>query len=166
MTTTVARLTCDEAGARRLLAAFGDGDAICSVFEAESGWQVALHFTDRPDETAVRKLVAEVVGERAGQALAFTQEADADWVRQSLAGLKPVRAGRFVVHGAHDRARIAANAVGIEIEAALAFGTGHHGTTRGCLLALDAWLKTHAVGAPSPRCCGERVLSGRSPRSG
>jgi ribosomal protein L11 methyltransferase len=48
-----------------------------------------------------------------------------------------VRAGRFVVHGAHDRARVAGNAIGIEIEAALAFGTGHHGTTRGCLLALD-----------------------------
>jgi len=48
-----------------------------------------------------------------------------------------VAAGRFVVHGAHDRARVAVNRIGIEIEAALAFGTGHHGTTRGCLLALD-----------------------------
>src|SRR5207253_1862311 len=43
----------------------------------------------------------------------------------------------FVVHGAHDRARVPVNAIGIEIEAALAFGTGHHGSTRGCLLALD-----------------------------
>ncbi len=48
-----------------------------------------------------------------------------------------MRAGRFIVHGAHDRARIKRNDIGIEIEAALAFGTGHHGTTRGCLLALD-----------------------------
>src|SRR5262249_34850003 len=64
-----------------------------------------------------------------------------DWVAASLAGLKPVAAGRFLVHGAHDRARIPAHRIGIEIEAALAFGTGHHGTTRGCLLALDAWLK-------------------------
>jgi ribosomal protein L11 methyltransferase len=67
--------------------------------------------------------------------------AEADWIAQSLAGLKPVRAGRFVVHGAHDRAHVAANAIGIEIEAALAFGTGHHGTTRGCLMALDALAK-------------------------
>jgi ribosomal protein L11 methyltransferase len=52
-----------------------------------------------------------------------------------------VRAGRFIVHGAHDRARVAPNAIGIEIEAALAFGTGHHGTTRGCLKALDALAK-------------------------
>src|SRR5581483_5073211 len=46
-------------------------------------------------------------------------------------------AGRFLVHGAHDRSRVPANRIGIEIEAALAFGTGHHGTTRACLLALD-----------------------------
>jgi ribosomal protein L11 methyltransferase len=67
----------------------------------------------------------------------FEVIAETDWVKQSLAGLVPVRAGRFLVHGAHDRARVPANAIGIEIEAALAFGTGHHGTTRGCLLALD-----------------------------
>ncbi len=55
---------------------------------------------------------------------------------ESLNGLKPVACGRFIVHGAHDRARVRPNDIGIEIEAALAFGTGHHGTTRGCLLAL------------------------------
>ena len=59
----------------------------------------------------------------------------------SLADLKPVRAGRFLVQGAHDRARVGANDVGIEIEAGLAFGTGHHGTTRGCLLHFDRLLK-------------------------
>jgi ribosomal protein L11 methyltransferase len=62
-------------------------------------------------------------------------------VKRSLEGLTPVRAGRFVVHGSHDRARVPANVIGIEIEAALAFGTGHHGTTRGCLLALDMLAK-------------------------
>lgn len=59
----------------------------------------------------------------------------------SLADLTPVRAGRFIVHGAHHRGRFPANAIGIEIEAALAFGTGHHGTTRGCLLAIDSLAK-------------------------
>jgi ribosomal protein L11 methyltransferase len=54
-----------------------------------------------------------------------------------------VRAGRFVVHGQHDRLKVPANKLGIEIEAALAFGTGHHGTTRGCLLLLDEVLKAH-----------------------
>ena len=89
----------------------------------------------------MRALVARAAGDTAAQALTFEQVAETDWVAQSLAGLKPVRAGRFIVHGAHDRARIPANAIGIEIEAALAFGTGHHGTTRGCLLALDALAK-------------------------
>ena len=74
-------------------------------------------------------------------ALSFEALADTDWVAQSLAGLRPVRAGRFIVHGAHDRTRVQVNAIGVEIEAALAFGTGHHGTTRGCLLALDALAK-------------------------
>jgi ribosomal protein L11 methyltransferase len=58
-----------------------------------------------------------------------------------LADLKPVTAGRFTVHGAHDRPHVTANRISIEIEAALAFGTGHHGTTRGCLLALDRIVK-------------------------
>nr|MBA2399781.1 50S ribosomal protein L11 methyltransferase [Bradyrhizobium sp.] len=64
-----------------------------------------------------------------------------DWVKATLEDLVPVRAGRFVVHGHHDRARVPSNKIGIEIEAALAFGTGHHGTTRGCLLLLDHVLK-------------------------
>ena len=61
----------------------------------------------------------------------FERIAPRDWVAASLEGLQPVeKAGRFFLHGAHDGARVPANRVGIEIEAALAFGTGHHGTTR------------------------------------
>jgi ribosomal protein L11 methyltransferase len=89
----------------------------------------------------LRELVALAAGEDAARELAFETVAEADWVKRSLEGLTPVRAGRFLVHGAHDRARIPANSIGIEIEAALAFGTGHHGTTRGCLLALDGVAK-------------------------
>ena len=146
MSTTAARLACDETTARRLVSAlaeiFDGDDIVCAAFEGDGGqWQVAIHFREKPDEAALRAQVALVAGDRAAAALAFEPVAAADWVAQSLSGLKPVRAGRFVVHGAHDRARIAANDIGIEIEAALAFGTGHHGTTRGCLLALDALAK-------------------------
>ena len=66
---------------------------------------------------------------------------DTDWVAKSLEDLPPVRAGRFVVHGAHDRHKLRPNDLGLEIEASLAFGTGHHPTTLGCLLAIDQWLK-------------------------
>ena len=83
-----------------------------------------------------------------------------DWVRLSLDGLKPVDAGPFTLFGAHDRDTIAADRIGIEIEAGPAFGTGHHGTTRGCLIALDA-----VIGAGRPPKtvfdlgCGSAILA-------
>jgi ribosomal protein L11 methyltransferase len=144
MVSTVARLTADEPTARRLSTVLGESldEAVCAAFEGEDGhWQVALHFGSAPDEGAVRALVRDAAGDEAAAMLDFAAVEDADWVARSLAGLKPVRVGRFVLHGAHDRARVPPNAVGIEIEAALAFGTGHHGTTRGCLKALDALAK-------------------------
>jgi ribosomal protein L11 methyltransferase len=146
MTTTVARLACDQPTARRLAAYLGESldseGTACAAFEDDGGqWQVAVHFRDKPDEAVLRTLVAIAAGEAAAAALTIEPVAPADWVKQSLAGLKPVRAGRCIVHGAHDRARVKPNDIGIEIEAALAFGTGHHGTTRGCLLALDELAK-------------------------
>jgi ribosomal protein L11 methyltransferase len=98
---------------------------------------------------AIRELVAAAAAD-AAMALRFERVAATDWVRDSLAGLPPVAAGRFIVHGAHDRAKIPQNRIGIEIEAALAFGTGHHGTTRGCLLALGDICKSHGRGG-TPR---------------
>ncbi|MFZ0069404.1 MAG: 50S ribosomal protein L11 methyltransferase [Pseudolabrys sp.] len=139
--TTVARLACPEPTARRVAAFLGESlsaeDTICAAFEGEDGrWQVAIHFRTAPDEAGLRELVKLVAGETAAEALSIEPVAAANWVAQSLAGLKPVHAGRFIIHGAHDRTRVRANDIGIEIEAALAFGTGHHGTTHGCLLAL------------------------------
>jgi ribosomal protein L11 methyltransferase len=139
--TTVARLACDESTARRLASYLSESldseDAACSAFEGDNGrWQLAVHFRAAPDEAGLRELVGIAAGKAAAKALTLERISGADWVAQSLAGLKPVRAGRFVIHGAHDRARPKPNDIGIEIEAALAFGTGHHGTTYGCLLAL------------------------------
>ncbi|MFN3659515.1 MAG: 50S ribosomal protein L11 methyltransferase [Pseudolabrys sp.] len=151
--TAVARLRCDERTARRIADFLGESldadDAACAAFEGDDGqWQVAVHFAAPPDEARLRALVALTAGEEAARALVLEQVETRDWVAESLAGLKPVRAGRFVVHGAHDRAALKPNALGIEIEAALAFGTGHHGTTRGCLLALDDLTKR--LGFPPP----------------
>jgi ribosomal protein L11 methyltransferase len=91
----------------------------------------------------LRRLVADAASEDIAGTIAFDTIEARDWVKASLQDLVPVPAGRFVVHGAHDRARVPPNKLGIEIEAALAFGTGHHGTTRGCLLLLDHVLKAH-----------------------
>jgi ribosomal protein L11 methyltransferase len=146
-TTSVARLETDEQAAHRLadLAAesFAAEDVAVSLSDAGGGrWHVAIHFRGPPDREAVRAVVASAAGRKSARALSFARVKTTDWVRASLAGLAPVAAGRFVVHGAHDRARIPVNRIGIEIEAALAFGTGHHGTTRGCLLALDGLCKS------------------------
>ena len=142
--TSLARVDCDGPTARPLADALAEAheDAAVAAFERPDGsWSVEAHFAQAPDEAGLRDLVRSVAGAAAAQALVIETVAARDWVAASLAGLKPVAAGRFLVHGAHDRARVPAHRVGIEIEAALAFGTGHHGTTRGCLLALDGWIK-------------------------
>jgi len=121
---------------------FFEGQAAITGFERPDGrWDVALHFVDPPDQALVRELVTGAAGAEIAKGITFDIVEAKDWVRASLEDLVPVRAGRFVVHGQHDRNRIAPNKLGIEIEAALAFGTGHHGTTRGCLLLLDHVLK-------------------------
>jgi ribosomal protein L11 methyltransferase len=146
--TTVARLLCDETTARRLATFFSEcldpDDTACAAFEGDDGrWQIAIHFRDPPDEKSLRDMVENAADADAARTLTIEAVAAADWVAQSLSGLVPVHAGRFIVHGAHDRDKVRPNQIGIEIEAALAFGTGHHGTTRGCLLALDMLAKRH-----------------------
>jgi ribosomal protein L11 methyltransferase len=132
-------LTTAQAIADHIAERLAPADIAVSLSDAGGGrWQVEIHFGDQMEREPVRAAVAAAVGAEAAAALQFGSLEAADWVRQSLAGLQPVAAGRFVVHGAHDRAHVPENRIGIEIEAALAFGTGHHATTRGCLLALDA----------------------------
>jgi ribosomal protein L11 methyltransferase len=121
-----------------------EGEAVAAFERPDGRWGVAVHFADAPDRALVRQLVTNAAGAEVSATIAFDTVEARDWVKASLEDLIPVPAGRFAVHGAHDRARIAPNKLGIEIEAALAFGTGHHGTTRGCLLLLDHVLKSHA----------------------
>src|SRR5262249_3278807 len=89
----------------------------------------------------VRKAVVAAAGKKRAATLEIATLKPRDWVAASLAGLPPVHAGRFIVHGMHDRGRVPVNRIAIEIPAALAFGTGHRGTTQGCLLAIDAVAK-------------------------
>jgi ribosomal protein L11 methyltransferase len=138
----------DERTARRVVdllnESLDDSQAAVAAFERSDGrWDVSLHFTDAPDQAAIRELVNLAAGDHVVQQIKFDTIEAKDWVKASLEDLVPVHAGRFIVHGHHDRARVAPNKLGIEIEAALAFGTGHHGTTRGCLLLLDSVLRAH-----------------------
>ena len=123
---------------------FCEGEAAVAAFEQPGGsWDITLHFAQAPDRALLREIVARQAGKEIADTIAFDTIEARDWVKTSLESLVPVPAGRFVVHGAHDRARLPANKLNIEIEAALAFGTGHHGTTRGCLLLLDHLLKAY-----------------------
>ena len=123
---------------------FFEGEAAVAAFERPDGrWDVTVHFAEAPDQALLRAAHRQCGRRGRRRTIAFDTVEAKDWVKASLEDLVPVPAGRFVVHGAHDRARVAPNKLGIEIEAALAFGTGHHGTTRGCLLLLDHVLKAH-----------------------
>jgi ribosomal protein L11 methyltransferase len=119
-----------------------EGEAAIAAFERPDGrWDVTVNFADPPDRVLLREFVTSAADAEVANGIVFDTVEARDWVKASLEDLVPVPAGRFVVHGQHDRDRIAPNKLGIEIEAALAFGTGHHGTTRGCLLLLDHVLK-------------------------
>jgi ribosomal protein L11 methyltransferase len=133
-----------------LTESFFEGQAAIAAFERSDGhWDITLHFEEVPDQAQVRELVGLAAGDEVARNVTFDTVEAKDWVKATLEELVPVRAGRFIVHGLHDRAKVPPNKLGIEIEAALAFGTGHHGTTRGCLLLLDHVLKAH---------CPRRVL--------
>jgi ribosomal protein L11 methyltransferase len=140
----------DEQAARHVLdvltEVFFDGEAAVAAFERPDGrWGVTLHFAQSPDQAGLRELIGNAAGTEIAAGIVFDTVEAKDWVKASLEELVPVPAGRFVVHGQHDRARVPDNKLSIEIEAALAFGTGHHGTTRGCLLLLDHVLKAYRL---------------------
>lgn len=106
------------------------------VFEVEDGsgaHEVAAHFTEAPDEIALA-LLAAAMGARP---FAVSEVPDQDWVAHVRRELPPVDAGRFFVHGSHDAGAVPEGVIALRIDAAMAFGTGHHGTTMGCLRALD-----------------------------
>ncbi|MGD0642352.1 MAG: 50S ribosomal protein L11 methyltransferase [Roseiarcus sp.] len=164
------RLVCDERRARAvadlIVESFEPAEAASTAFETEEpwpgggkAWLVEAYFGFEPDEDALRDLVAVAAGPEAAQQVEFGVTEKRDWVANALAGLKPVRAGRFLVHGAHDRSRVGVNDVGVEIEAGLAFGTGHHGTTRGCLLHFDCVLKRRRPRHVLDVGCGAGVLA-------
>ncbi len=109
------------------------------VFELEDGsglWEVGGYFTDSPDDIALSLLAAA----HGAQPFAVSELPETDWVAHVRRELHPVEAGRFYLYGAHDADDVPADRVPLLIEAAMAFGTGHHGTTKGCLEAFDRLL--------------------------
>ncbi len=108
----------------------------------------------------------DLLGGFDGLNVAREQLADADWLAMALSGLPPVRAGRFFVYGIHDRGRVPAGTVNLRIEAGAAFGTGHHGTTVGCLLTYSDLLKKRGFNRVLDVGAGTGVLAIAAARTG
>jgi ribosomal protein L11 methyltransferase len=114
------------------------------VFEIEDGsgrFEVGSYFMDAPDEVALALLAAA----HGAQPFIVSELPETDWVAKVRRELVPVRAGRFYVYGSHDADTVPADVEPLLIEAAMAFGTGHHGTTQGCLKALDRLIEAGVV---------------------
>lgn len=129
------------------------------VFEIEDGsglWEVGGYFDAAPDDVALALLAAA----HGARPFAVSELPETDWVAKVRRELSPVRAGRFFVHGAHDADTVPEGAEALLIEASMAFGTGHHGTTQGCLAALDALARDGvAPSAVADIGCGTAVLA-------
>lgn len=161
-TYTAMTIAPDQASAARLETALGglaDPPYGIGVFEIEDGSgnrEVGAYFTDAPDAVAL-DLLAAVCGTRS---FAISEVPDIDWVSHVKRQLAPVRAGRFFVYGGHDADKVPAGCVALLIEASMAFGTGHHGTTQGCLLAFDKLLdQGFRPGRVADIGCGTAVLA-------
>ncbi|RHZ95916.1 50S ribosomal protein L11 methyltransferase [Cereibacter sphaeroides] len=129
------------------------------VFEIEDGsglWEVGAYFLEQPSE-AVLELLATAFGARP---FALSELPEIDWVAKVRRELSPVEAGRFFVYGSHDADKVPEGRIALQIEATVAFGTGHHGTTLGCLRALDRLVEAGFVPAKVADVgCGTAVLA-------
>lgn len=117
--------------------------AIDEYNEAEELWSASAYFEDKPPQHYLENLADIIASALDMDKINWSCQdvPDINWVQKSLEGLKPIHAGRFFIHGAHDRHVRPVNSIAIELEAGLAFGSGHHGTTKGCLVAFDRLLK-------------------------
>ncbi|MFZ5670157.1 MAG: 50S ribosomal protein L11 methyltransferase [Pseudomonadota bacterium] len=125
-------------------------------------WRIDAFPTSADEAAAIEAALAASGG------LTVTVEplADADWLAMALSGLPPVREGRFFVYGLHDTGRAPVNAVKLRIEAGAAFGTGHHGTTAGCLRAYHDLLRARRFARVLDVGCGTGVLAIAAARTG
>ena len=120
--------------------------------EVQGLWETVAYFADETEARDAQQHLQLSSG-------IISTLPDTNWVKHSLEGLAPVVAGRFFLHGSHDRERRRHGGVPLEIDAGTAFGTGHHGTTAGCLLALDAILKQRKPKRILDLGCGTGVLA-------
>lgn len=154
-----------EAAAARLDETPGTETLTYSILEEDEDhdvWRIDAF----PTSDEERAALIEVLAARPTLRVVTEKLADADWLAMALSGLPPVRAGRFFVYGAHDRGLAPASTVNLRIEAGAAFGTGHHGTTVGCLQAFHDLLKARRFEKVLDVGCGTGVLAIAAARTG
>ncbi|MFQ6549204.1 50S ribosomal protein L11 methyltransferase [Aestuariibius sp. 2305UL40-4] len=129
------------------------------VFEIEDGsglWEVGGYFVAPPDAGGLALLAAA----HGARDFAVSELPETDWVAHVQRELAPVEAGRFFLYGSHDAEKVPEGRIGLLIDAAMAFGTGHHGTTLGCLRALDRLASDGVAGSRVADIgCGTAVLA-------
>ncbi|MDI7863808.1 50S ribosomal protein L11 methyltransferase [Rhizobiaceae bacterium n13] len=133
--------------------------ATTEIDEKKDIWEASVYLMGNV-EHEVRGRLADALKSGFGH-LSIHREVipDIDWIAKSLEGLKPVRAGRFLVHGSHDRDKVQPNDIAIEIDAGQAFGTGHHGTTAGCLEMIEQVVRSRRVRNAMDLGTGSGVLA-------
>jgi ribosomal protein L11 methyltransferase len=144
MPTYKVTFTASQAGAEAFAALITevlDPPPPVSVAEGGELRQVEAYFVDRPDLDLLRSFVADSAGSDVAERLELIEIPDENWVMRVQRGLHPVKAGRFLIHGSHDCAAGRGKRFAMEVDAGQAFGTAHHGTTRGCLIAIDRLAK-------------------------
>src|SRR6056297_1938006 len=146
-------------GLAEALEAFDPEPTGIGAFEMEDGsglWEIGAYFEAAPDAVALDLLAAA----HGARPFSVSELPEVDWVAKVQRELSPVEAGRFFVYGSHDADRVPEGCEPLLIEASMAFGTGHHGTTLGCLRALDRLAGEGVVGrSVLDLGCGTAVLA-------
>lgn len=158
--------TTTEKNAEAILALMSDafedeGYAIATmeIDEKRDIWEASLYLM-ADEEEEMRERFAALLAPVFPEARIEREDIpDVDWIARSLEGLQPVRAGRFVVHGSHDRGTARSGEIAIEIDAGQAFGTGHHGTTAGCLEVIEHVMRRGRIRSALDLGTGSGVLA-------
>lgn len=159
-------VTGTEAESARLLDLMSDAFeeegfplATMEIDEDRDIWEASIYAETSLESVVHDRLASIVAGAFGDRPIGREALPEIDWVAKSLEGLKPVRAGRFIVHGSHDRGKVRPGDLAIEIDAGQAFGTGHHGTTAGCLEMIEYVLRRRRIASTLDLGTGSGVLA-------
>lgn len=158
----IAMAASDQDMARTLSGALSDlveppPDAV-TTFESDDGWTVEAYYNEHPDSERLTKELGALLSFAVPQ-IEVVEVPDENWVAISQAALPPVTAGRFTIHGSHDRGLVPRGPNTLLIDAGEAFGTAHHATTQGCLMALDRVTRRRQFESVLDLGCGSGVLA-------